>query len=298
MVLERLRGAASASGGGDAVEAAYRWCRDYTRAHQENFTVVSWVLPARLRPHFHAVYAYCRWTDDLGDEAEGDRLALLDAWERNLRACYDGRREQPLFVALGATIDRFDIPADPFLRLIEANRMDQRITRFETYSGLLHYCEHSATPVGRMVLAVLGYSDSDRQALSDATCTGLQLANFWQDVSVDIAQGRIYLPLEDLRRYGVSEGQIERREVTPAFQRLIRFEVDRAQELFERGRQLEPLIDRAARADVRLFREGGEAILEAIRRAHYDTLSARPAIPRAKKAALGLTAGARIRLGL
>ncbi len=152
---------------------AFGWCRRYARAHDENFTVVSWFLPKRLRPHFFALYAFCRWTDDLGDEAEGDRLALLDAWERDLRDCYAGRRTQPLFAALGAAIDRFDIPPAPFLRLIEANRMDQRITRFETYGDLLRYCEHSAAPVGRMVLYVLGYRDAERQRLSDATCIAL-----------------------------------------------------------------------------------------------------------------------------
>src|SRR5262249_50098257 len=140
-----------------------------------------------------------------------DRIALLDAFERELRLCYEGVREKPLFIALGHTIDRFEIPSDPFLRLIEANRIDQRKQRFETYGELLDYCQYSATPVGQMVLAVLGYQDARRQRLADATCIGLQLANFWQDVSVDLQKGRIYIPLEDLRAFDVTEADIEER---------------------------------------------------------------------------------------
>ena len=274
------------------------WCRRYARQHDENFTVVSWFLPKGLRPHFFALYAFCRWTDDLGDEAEGDRLQLLDEWERELRACYDGRRSQPLFVALGRTIEQFDIPADPFLRLIEANRMDQRITRFESYDDLLHYCDHSATPVGRMVLYVLGYRDERRQQLSDATCIGLQLANFWQDVSVDLAKGRIYIPLADMKQFGYSEESLRAAVADDAFRALMRFEVKRARELFAQGRQLESLVDRRARTDLRLFRLGGEAVLDAIQRADYDVLSRRPRVGKPKKLWMALSNGVRMKLGV
>ena len=277
---------------------AFEWCRGYAREHDENFTVVSWFLPKALRPHFFSLYAFCRWTDDLGDEAEGDRLALLDAWERDLRDCYDGRRGQPLFVALGRTIEQFDIPADPFLRLIEANRMDQRITRFETYDDLLHYCEHSATPVGRMVLYVLGYRDERRQRLSDATCIGLQLANFWQDVSVDLANGRIYIPLDDMRMFGYSEECLRDGVADDAFRALMRFEGNRARQLFAQGRELEALVDRRARTDVRLFRLGGEAVLDAIERADYDVLSQRPRVAKAKKLWMALSSGLRMKVGV
>jgi squalene synthase HpnC len=280
------------------IRDAYYWCRDFAKAHQENFTVVSWVLPKRLRPHFWSLYSFCRYTDDLGDEAEGDRIAQLDDWERGLVRCFEGIREEPLFVALGHTIDRFRIPAEPFVRLIEANRMDQTITRFPTFDDLLRYCAHSATPVGRMVLYVLGYRDEERQAFSDATCIGLQLANFWQDVAVDWEKGRVYIPQEDLERFGVEEAAIARREATPAFRRLLQFEVERAQGYFDRGRGLEPLVRRDARADVRLFRLGGEAILDAIRRRRYDVLSERPTIPRARKARMALESGIRIKLGI
>lgn len=289
--------AAAQQAGGLTRRAAFTWCKEYTRAHQENFHIVTWMLPREVRPHFYSLYSFCRWTDDLGDEAEGDRLALLNAWERDLRLCYEGVREKPLFVALGATIDRFSIPSEPFLRLIEANRMDQRVTRFPTYGDLMHYCEHSATPVGRMVLYVLGYRDGHRQSLADATCIGLQLANFWQDVSVDIQKGRIYLPQEDLDRFGVGEELLRGRVATPEFRALMRFEVERAGELFRRGAKLERLVDRRARLDVRLFRLGGEAVLDAIAAAEYDVLRERPVIPRAKKAWLALSQAARLKTG-
>lgn len=278
--------------------AAFDWCRRYARAHDENFTVVSWFLPKRLREHFFSVYAFCRWTDDLGDEAEGDRLAQLDAWERELRACFDGRRERPLFVALGRTVEEFAMPIDPFLRLIEANRMDQRVTRFETYGDLRRYCEHSATPVGRMVLHLLGYGDEGRGRLADATCTGLQLANFWQDVSVDLRKGRVYIPLEDMRRFGVTEEHLRAAAADDAFRALMRFEVGRARALFAVGRALEPIVDRRARTDVRLFRLGGEAVLDAIARADYDVVSARPRVGKARKAWLALSSGVRMKLGV
>lgn len=279
------------------VQEAYQWCRAYARRRDENFTVVSWFLPAALRPHFFALYAFCRWTDNLGDEAEGDRLALLGRWEHGLRACAGGRREHPVFVALGATMDAYAIPLDPFLRLIEANRMDQRVSRFATYDELLNYCEHSATPVGRMVLYVLGYRDEERQQLADATCIGLQLANFWQDVSVDLRKGRIYIPLEDMRRFGYDEQRLQSGIVDDTFRSLMRFEARRARLLFERGRALEPLIDRSARADVRLFRVGGEAVLDAIEAADYDVLSRRPRVRRGRKLMMALTHGVRVKLG-
>jgi squalene synthase HpnC len=280
------------------VDGAYAWCREYARRHDENFTAVSWFLPNRLRPHFFAVYAFCRWTDDLGDEAEGDRLALLEEWDRDLRACFDGERELPLFVALGATIDAFAMQREPFLRLIEANRMDQRVASFETYADLQRYCEHSATPVGRMVLQLLGYADEERGRLADAKCTGLQLANFWQDVSVDLAKERVYLPVEDMRRFGYGLDELCAGVVNDSFLTLMRFEVERARELFREGRRLEEMVDRRARTDVRLFRLGGEAVLDAIERAGYGVLSARPRVRKAKKAWMALSTGVRMKAGL
>ncbi|HZQ37383.1 MAG TPA: squalene synthase HpnC [Dehalococcoidia bacterium] len=277
---------------------AFDWCRHYARRHDENFTVVSWFLPRALRRHFFALYAFCRATDDLGDEAPGDRLALLDAWEADLRRCFAGQRVAPLFVALGRTIETFAIPHDLFLRLIEANRIDQRRQRFETFADLLEYCSYSATPVGRMVLHVLGYRDERRLRLADATCIGLQLANFWQDVSVDLARGRIYLPIEDLRRFGCGEDDLRAGRAGPNVRRLLQFEVARARECFARGRELEALVARSVRADVSLFRRGGEAVLDAIEAARYDVLARRPRVTQRRKAWLALSLGIRMKLGL
>ena len=277
---------------------AYVWCERYARRHDENFTVVSRFLPRKLRRHFFAVYAFCRYTDDLGDEAEGDRVALLDGWEGEFQDALAGNAVRPLMIALARTIERCQIPTDPFLRLIEANRIDQRVTRFATYDDLREYCGYSATPVGQMVLAVLGYHDEERIALSDATCVGLQLANFWQDVSVDVGKGRVYLPQEDLARFGCSEDQIVDARFDANFERLMRFEVLRARDLFAQGSELEAKVARKVRTDIRLFRLGGEAILDAIEAARYDTLSARPRVTRATKARLALGNGVRIALGI
>jgi squalene synthase HpnC len=275
---------------------AYRWCWRYARRHDENFTVVSWFLPRRLRPHFFALYSFCRYTDDLGDEAVGDRLALLDLWERDLRAGLAGSDAHPLFVALRATAARYAIPHELFLRLIEANRIDQRKHSYATIDELYDYCSYSATPVGRMVLHVLGYRDAERMRLADATCIGLQLANFWQDVSVDLERGRLYIPLADLRAFACRLDDVQARRMTPAFRRLMRFEVERARAWFLRGRALEERVDRAVRTDVSLFRLGGEAVLDAIEAANYDVLSRRPRVPRARKALLALVTGVRVAL--
>jgi squalene synthase HpnC len=265
---------------------AMAWCRNFTRSHTENFTVASRFLPKKHREHFYALYAFCRFTDDLGDEAERDRLALLDEWEAGFNDCVAGRYRHPVFAGLGPTMSEREVPQELFLRLVEANRMDQRVSRFPAYVDLLHYCDHSANPVGRMVLHVLGYSDEERGHLSDAVCTGLQLANFWQDVRPDWEKGRVYIPLEDLQRFGCSEEQIGRREFTPAFRELMRFEVERARALFREGAALEDMIEPKLRLDIRLFRRGGEAVLDAIEHGGYDVLNARQPVSRWRKARL------------
>ena len=276
------------------VRAAYKHCEQLARSHYENFTVGSWLLPRTLRPHLFAVYAFCRRTDDLGDEAPGDRLTLLNDWEAELFRCYGGQPTDPVMVALQDTIRRFDIPAEPFTRLIEANRMDQRQHRFSAYDDLLHYCRHSAEPVGRMVLSVLGYRDTERQALSDATCTALQLANFWQDVRRDYQMGRIYIPQEDMARFGYSEEELAAGVVNDHFRSLMRFQVDRAEVLFRRGLPLEQHLHGRARLDVALFSRGGMAVLAAIRRQNYDVLTRRPVVTRTRKLWLMLSTMARL----
>ncbi len=273
---------------------SYAYCADLARSHYENFTVISRFTPRWHRPALEAVYAFCRHTDDLGDEAEGDRLALLDKWEAELTLAYAGKPTHPIMVALQDTIRRSQMPEELFRKLIEANRMDQGSGRFETYADVLHYCDHSANPVGRMVLHVLGEASEENVRLSDATCTALQLANFWQDVARDYAMGRIYIPLEDVRAFGCTEEQIGNGVANRAFRDLVRFEVDRAQALFEDGLPLAARLSGRARLAIALFSKGGMRVLDAIRRQDYDVLSERPVVTRSRKLWLIVSTAARL----
>ena len=304
-------------------EAAFRYCEGLARTHYENFTVGSMLVPRAARRHVHVIYAFCRWVDDLGDEsAEGlsqalaqagwhppaasglesapdlwpVKLDLLDAWQEDLDACYDGAPSHPVMVALQDTVRRFDIPREPFLKLIEANRMEQRRNRYATYRDLAHYCDHSANPVGRLFLYLFGYRDEERQRLADLTCTALQLANFWQDVDRDYRMGRIYIPLEDMTRFGYGEDQLARGVVNDEFRRLMAFEVDRAKGLFEEGVKLVDTLDGRIRLDVALFTAGGSAVLRAIEKQSYDVLARRPRLSRTRKALLFLSTWARMQL--
>jgi squalene synthase HpnC len=274
--------------GTPAPEQAFAYCRKVALGQHENFSVVSWLLPRALRPHMYAVYAYCRGVDDLGDEAEGDRLALLDEWEAELRRCYEGTPRDIRFVALRETIRTFDIPPEPFLRLIEANRRDQTLSRYRTFAELQEYCSYSANPVGHLVLHLFGYRDDKRRRLSDATCTALQLANFWQDVSRDLEKGRIYIPLDDMERFGYSEAELLARRDNESFRRLIAFQVQRTRGLFREGLRLVPQVRGRLRLDLRLFSLGGLAVLDAIERMDYDVLHRRPTVSKARKACLAL----------
>jgi len=266
----------------------YAVCRRTALGQKENFAVASWLLPPRLRRHMYAVYAYCRGVDDLGDEADGDRLALLDEWERELTACYEGMPSDARFVALQNTIQRFRIPPEPFLRLIEANRRDQRVQRYATFDALSEYCSYSANPVGELVLHLFGYRDARRRHLSDATCTALQLTNFWQDISRDLGKGRIYLPVEDMEIFGYSEPDLRGRQYDARFRRLMRFEVIRTREYFAEGLGLIPLVSGRLRFDLKLFSLGGMAVLDAIERARYDVLTTRPSISAVNRAVVAL----------
>jgi len=271
-----------------SLDDAREYCAHLARTHYENFSVATWFLPPRLRQHFFNVYAYCRISDDLGDEV-GDAaaaLALLDQWQRELDACYDGAPKHPVFVALAETVRFFDIPKHEFSDLLTAFRQDQTVTRFETFADVLGYCRYSANPVGHLVLYLCGYRDPERQQLSDFTCTALQLANFWQDVSIDYAKGRIYLPLEDLRRFDVTEDDIACSRNTPAFLALMRFEVERAHEWFRRGLPLAGKVDREIAIDLELFTRGGQEILRAIEKQDYAVLGNRPALSKPRKLAL------------
>ncbi len=267
---------------------ALEYCRTLAESHYENFHVATWFLPQRLRPHFHSIYAYCRISDDLGDEVgdAGQSLALLDFWQRELDACYRGETRHPVFVALAETIRQCEIPKEPFANLLKAFRQDQTVTRYATMQDVYGYCVNSANPVGQLVLYACGYRDAERFALSDFTCTALQLANFWQDVSVDYLKNRIYLPLEDMRRFGVTEEQIRERRCTDEFRALMKFEVENAQKLFEMGLPLIGKLDAELAVDIDLFSRGGQEILRAIARNNYDVLSARPSISKPRKLAL------------
>ncbi|MGH9511941.1 MAG: squalene synthase HpnC [Terriglobales bacterium] len=267
---------------------ANEYCRRLARSHYENFSVASWFLPHRLRQHFYNVYAYCRISDDLGDEVGDPNLSLrlLDQWEGELDSCYAGHARHPVFVALSETIRRFDIPREPFEALLKAFRQDQTVTRYPTFEDVIGYCRYSANPVGHLVLYLGGYSDAERQALSDCTCTALQLANFWQDVSRDYKKGRIYLPLEDLSRFGATEGDITRENNRSAFRGLIQFEVERTRDWFRRGYPLIGKVDRELAIDLELFTRGGEAVLNAIEHQKYAVLGCRPAISKTRKLAL------------
>jgi squalene synthase HpnC len=271
-----------------SLEDAREYCRRLARTHYENFSVATWFLPKHLRQDFLNVYAYCRIADDLGDEV-GDptaALALLDEWQAELDACYEGAPRHPVFVALADTVRKFQIPKHEFSDLLIAFRQDQTITRFETFDDVLAYCRYSANPVGHLVLYLCGYSDPERQQLSDYTCTALQLANFWQDVSVDYAKGRIYLPLEDLRQYSVAEEDIQENRNTPAFCAMMKFEVERARQWFARGLPLITKVDKELAVDLELFSRGGQEILNAIERQNFAVLGCRPVISKSRKLAL------------
>jgi squalene synthase HpnC len=267
---------------------ARQYCRNLATHHYENFSVATWFLPKRLRQHFYNVYAYCRISDDLGDEV-GDpaaALQLLDAWERELDACYAGSPRHPVFVALRETVQAFDIPKHEFSDLLAAFRQDQTVTRYKTFDDLLGYCKYSANPVGHLVLYLCGYNDAERQLFSDFTCTALQLANFWQDVSIDYAKGRIYLPLQDLHRFAVSEDDIARQRNTDAFVEMMKFEVERAREWFRQGLPLVQRVSRELALDIELFSRGGQEILNAIEAQGFAVLGRRPVISKSRKLAL------------
>ncbi len=271
-----------------SLEESQDYCRRLARTHYENFSVTTWFLPKNLRQDFFNVYAYCRISDDLGDEV-GDpaaALALLDEWQTELDACYAGNPRHPVFVALSETVKKFNIPKHEFSDLLIAFRQDQTVIRFETFDDVLAYCRYSANPVGHLVLYLCGYHDAERQQLSDRTCTALQLANFWQDVTVDYAKGRIYLPLEDLRRYSVSEQDLQQNRNTPAFREMMKFEVERAREWFDRGLPLVQKVDNALAVDLELFTRGGQEILNAIEGRGFAVLGRRPVISKPRKLAL------------
>jgi squalene synthase HpnC len=276
---------------------AQAYCRQLARRHYENFTVVSWLLPASLRQHFCNIYAYCRWADDLADETADPRasLELLAWWRNQLEACYQGHVQHPVFVALAETIRCYSIPPEPFQDLLAAFERDQRQTRYATIEELLDYCRCSANPVGRLVLILGGSHRDDCLALSDSVCTGLQLANFCQDVARDWHTGRIYLPLETCREHGYGEEDFHNETYNAAFRDVLRTEVDRAESFLEAGWPLVERLPKELRFQIGLFIGGGLAIVEAIRRQNYNVWLKRPTLSRSGKLRVAWQAWRRLR---
>lgn len=276
-------------------EEAARYTADLAASHYENFSVVTGLLPRRLHEDFANVYAFCRWADDLGDEV-GDpakSLELLAWWKRELAGCYAGEPRHPVFVALDRTIRRHDVPAKPFEDLIDAFEQDQRVHRYRDWEQVVGYCMRSADPVGRLVLYLCGYRDAERQRLSDFTCTGLQLVNFWQDVRRDILErDRIYVPGDALESAGLSHDRMVEHvrgtrlftgEEREAMRGVIRGLLERTEPLFGEGRGLWPRVDREVRVPIQLFTMGGEAVARGIRRVSYDTIDRRPIVGKLTK---------------
>jgi squalene synthase HpnC len=268
-----------------------RYCRRLARRHYENFTVVSRLMPRRLRQHFCNVYAYCRWADDLADEVGDPKrsLTLLGWWEMQLRDCYRGQTTHPVFIALADTIAKFHIPVEPLIDLLVAFRQDQRAARYETFDQLLQYCRYSANPVGRLVLHLGDCCTADRVRLADSICTGLQLANFCQDVARDWDRGRVYLPQVTCRRFGYDEAMFARRECNDAFRHLLAVHVQQAEGMLREGLPLVAKMPPGLQLAVALFVRGGLATLGAVRRQNFDVWTRRPTVSKFEK--LRLLAG-------
>jgi squalene synthase HpnC len=256
--------------------------------HYENFHVVSFLLPKHLHQDFYNVYCFCRWSDDLGDEI-GDTqesLRLLFWWREQLQAMYAGHATHPVFVALMGTAKRHRLSSTPFDDLIKAFEQDQVITRYRNFEELFEYCKYSANPVGRLVLGLCGYQDEERYALSDATCTALQLANFWQDVIVDLEKDRVYLPLNALERHGYPVELLFERKFDQRFAAAMKDVVEVARDLFLKGLPLSNMVDRRLGFDLELFSRGGLKILDKIEQQEYDVLRARPKISKTERVSL------------
>jgi squalene synthase HpnC len=266
--------------------------------HYENFHVVSFLLPKQLHQDFYNVYSYCRWADDLGDEIGDTKesLRLLDWWSRELDRMYEGETQHPVFVGLWGTVEKFGIPKQPFADLIRAFTQDQTVTRYQNWAGVIDYCKYSANPVGRLVLYLCGYSDPERQRLSDATCTGLQLANFWQDVTVDQLKDRVYLPLDLLARNGYTVDEMFAHRFDARFREVMREAVEYARGYFLTGLPLARQVNKRLSVDLELFSRGGMCILDKIAKMDYNVLSERPRISKAERVRLLL--GTLIRVAL
>lgn len=280
-------------------ESAYQFCEQLARAHYENFPVGSVLVPKPLRKHFYSIYAFARTADDFADEgydeahSERERLALLDEWRQMLRDSDAGRASHPVFIALAETRREFDLPISLFEDLVSAFSQDVVKRRYENFAELADYCRRSANPIGRLILLLFGYRDEQLHAWSDDICTGLQLANHWQDVRVDLAKDRIYLPAEDLARFGLGYADIQRQVATDGFVALMKHEVRRARELFTRGKPLCLTVSGRLGLELRAVWTGGTRILERVEAIGYDVFTQRPVITSSDKLRVMLNAASR-----
>jgi squalene synthase HpnC len=279
--IRQVRPGTAASSEPDALEYT-RWLATH---HYENFHVVTFLLPKELHQDFYNVYAFCRWADDLGDEIRDpqESLNLLAWWRSELNAMYSGAASHPVFVALRGTVERHEIPMEPFDRLIRAFEQDQVVTRYQTFDDVFGYCVNSANPVGHLVLYLCGYRDPERQRLSDYTCTALQLANFWQDITVDLQKDRVYLPLDLLAKYGYTVEELFALTYDARFESIMREALGVAEDLFRKGLPLIKMVDRRLALDLELFSRGGMKILQKIRSERYNVLKRRPQISKAER---------------
>lgn len=276
------------SGTRPTVPEALEYTRWLATHHYENFQVVSFLLPKPLHQDFYNIYAFCRWADDLGDEMDdrAESLRLLGWWRDELRSMYAGQAVHPVFVGLEGTVRRHKIPVEPFDRLIQAFEQDQTVTRYLDFDQLFAYCDHSANPVGHLVLYLCGYRDAERQKLSDATCTALQLANFWQDITVDLQKDRVYLPLDLLAKHGYPVSDLFALRFNKEFEAVMREAVNVADDLFQRGFPLVRTVNRRLALDLELFSRGGMRVLDKIRAQGYDVLKGRPHISKAERVSI------------
>jgi squalene synthase HpnC len=282
----------AAGGPVPSLPQAERYCRRLARHHYENFSVASLLLPRRLRQHFYNIYAYCRWADDLADELSGAAasLSLLDWWESQLRDCYAGRARHPVMISLATTIHGFEIPMAPFQSLLVAFRQDQRRVSYETFEELMEYCRHSANPVGHLVLYLGRCFNRQNARLADSICTGLQLANFWQDLARDVDRGRVYLPRESRLRFDYDDCMLQQRVYNEAFRRLLGFEVDRAESFLAQGGPLRRHVPAGLRFQVELFIQGGRSVLNSIRKIDFNVWQQRVVVSRPTRLRLLLQA--------
>ena len=278
---------------GTSIRKAFEYCENITRSHYENFPVASLFIPKERRPFICSIYAFARTADDIADEGSltaEDRLRRLDEWQGKLDDCFAGNAEHPIFIALAETVARTGIPRDPLADLLTAFRLDVTKNRFDAFTELLHYCEFSANPVGKLVLYIFGDARARTIDLSNHICTGLQLANFWQDVSVDRSKGRIYIPLEDFCRFGYTESDLAHNVADDRFRRLIQFQVGRTREFFMKGKPLVTEVVRDLRCELALTVKGGLEILTKIEQSGYDVLTNRPRFSLFDKLSMILTA--------